>query len=230
MSSCCVLLGAIATIDKCEEGRGGLMCSKLTEVGYLQFPQSEADIDRICPLVLKFADCLKDYEDECGAEKVDLINYSREKVEKLIDLTNDICRKDSPLRISLLPNLACIENQVNRSNCNRKTRDDLEELKDYIEEIETEQNMFSDMWLDYQCLYGAMEIACYASDISENCGKEAEDVSMEILIRTEYLDDYCEETTRESALEVMKMLDLELEVETDLKNIFFNALNVFLKF
>ncbi|GIY33403.1 uncharacterized protein CEXT_524131 [Caerostris extrusa] len=214
MGGVVVFLGATATVDKCEEGGGGQMCSKLIEVGYLRFPQSEADIDRMCPLVLKFADCLKDYEDECGAEK------ERENVEKLIDLTNDICREDSQLRISLVANIACIENQINRSNCNRKTRDDLEELKDYIEEIETEQNMFSDMWLDYQCLFVAMEIACYASDISQNCGKEAEDVSMEILIRGEHLDDYCPETSRESALEVMKMLDLELEEETDLKNIF----------
>ncbi|GIY33402.1 uncharacterized protein CEXT_524121 [Caerostris extrusa] len=212
--------GATATDDKCEEGGGGQMCRKLTEVGYFQFPQSEADIDRMCPLVLKFLDCLKDYEDECGAEKVDLINYSREQVEKLIDLTNDLCREDSQLRISLVSNLACIENRVNRSNCYEETMDDLEKLKNYIREIETEQDTFSDMWLDYQCLYGAMEIACYTSDISENCGKEAEDVSMEILIRVEHLDDYCSETSHESAIEAMKMLDLELEVETDLKNIF----------
>ncbi|GIX97328.1 hypothetical protein CDAR_427331 [Caerostris darwini] len=213
--------GAIATIDKCEKGNGGLICSKLTGVGYLQFPQSEADIDRICPIVLKFADCLKDYEDECGAEKVDLINYSREKVEKLIDLTNDICREDSPLRISLIANLFCIENLFNRSNCYEETLEDLEKLKVYIREIELSKICFLTCGLIISaCKYGAMEIACYASDISENCGKEAEDVSMEILIRTEYLDDYCEETTRERALEVMKMLDLELEVETDLKNIF----------
>ncbi|GIY33408.1 hypothetical protein CEXT_524171 [Caerostris extrusa] len=63
------------------------------------------------------------------------------------------------------------------------------------------------------------EIACYVSSVSENCGKEAEDATMEILMRAEYLDDACPQTSRESAIEVMKMLELELEEETDVKNI-----------
>ncbi|GIX97330.1 uncharacterized protein CDAR_427341 [Caerostris darwini] len=214
--------GAIATDDICKDGGGGEMCRNLSEVGYFQFPQRVADIDRMCPLVLKFMDCLKDYEDKCGAEKIYLINYSRRKVEALINLTNDICREDSPLRISLIANLNCMKNQIanHHSNCVDKIRDQLEKLEFYIQEFEQEQDMPSDMWLDYQCLYHALEIACYASDVSENCGKEAENVSMEILTRAEYLDDFCPQRSRESIIEVMKMLELELEDETDLKTLF----------
>ncbi|GIY33406.1 hypothetical protein CEXT_524151 [Caerostris extrusa] len=342
--------GAIATDDICKDGGGGEMCRNLSEVGYFQFPQSVADIDRMCPLVLKFMDCLKDYEDECGAEKIYLINYSRRKVEALINLTNDICREDSQLRINLVANLNCMKNQIanHHSNCFDKIQDELKKLEFYIQEFEQEQDRPSDMWLDYECFadsvppvpmktpqvtvdsvppvpfkipqvtansvppvpiktlqvtadsvppvpiktplviadsvppvpiktpqvtadsvlpvpfkipqvransvppvpiktlqvtadsvppvpiktsvtansvpskllrYHAMEIACYASDVSKNCGKDAEDVSMEILVRAEYLDDFCPQTSRERIIDVMKMLELELEDEIDLKNI-----------
>ncbi|GIY33407.1 hypothetical protein CEXT_524161 [Caerostris extrusa] len=86
--------GAIATDYNCEEGfGGGVKCRNLSEVGFFEFPQSEADIDRMCPRALRFLECLKEFEDECGAERIALHNYSRRKVEALIDLINDICQE-----------------------------------------------------------------------------------------------------------------------------------------
>ncbi|GIX97322.1 uncharacterized protein CDAR_427301 [Caerostris darwini] len=212
--------GALATDNVCEDVME--TCSNFFGISLDDLPETESDIESLCPNALQHLDCIKDFEDQCGIENVRIYGYSREKIDRLIDLTNDICQKDSQLHIDLVENLDCLKIQVDKiGSIRNKIMDRVEKTENYIQEMEKEDSEI-DVWFNYQCLFSAMEYVHFDYEILDNCGKRADDASKQIIMRAELFDEICPKEFREGSAELLKTLELEMEEERDVRNMLLN--------
>ncbi|CAL1297018.1 unnamed protein product [Larinioides sclopetarius] len=189
----------------------------------IQFPETEEDINRLCPIFIQNIDCLKDYFDKCGYER----GLTEDKLQKLKEVTEDGCREDSPLHLGLVRNIGCFSEVIenDEESCKRYISSKASKMRNYLYDIETENGYSEEerydpeLWMPFQCILDSFEIACFISKVSERCGSDARDIASEVLTRALIVHNSCAASNEERISELLTLLELELEEEATLRRI-----------
>ncbi|CAL1297017.1 unnamed protein product [Larinioides sclopetarius] len=188
----------------------------------IQFPETEEDINRLCPIFIQNIDCLKDYFDKCGYER----GLTEDKLQKLKEVTEDGCREDSPLHLGLVRNIGCFSEVIenDEESCKRYISSKASKMRNYLYDIEAERGYSDDfydpqLWNPLYCIMDAFEMSCFISKVSERCESHAKDVASEILTRANVAHIACSVSSEERIAELLALLELEMEEESLLRRI-----------
>ncbi|GFW20902.1 hypothetical protein TNCV_1714091 [Trichonephila clavipes] len=73
------------------------VCAPPLDENERQFPSTKEEILKICPYFMEFQRCLRTYAEKCGEHSVNIINFSFEMQQRMVEVAQDICDEDSPL-------------------------------------------------------------------------------------------------------------------------------------
>ncbi|CAL1297019.1 unnamed protein product [Larinioides sclopetarius] len=190
--------------------------------GDIKFPETEEDINRLCPIIIQNLDCLKDYFGKCGFQS----GLTEDKVHKLKEITDDVCREDSPLHLGVVRNIGCFNEVLenDEESCKRYISSKVRKMRNYLYDIEAERGYNDDyydpqLWQPLLCIKDAFEMSCFISKVSERCGSDAKDIASEIMTRATVAYYACSASSEEMITELLELLELELEEESLLRRI-----------
>ncbi|GFT92640.1 uncharacterized protein NPIL_170771 [Nephila pilipes] len=194
---------------------------------YFGVPTNEEELNKACPIFLETMECLKTYAQTCGEDEIDY-TFSLETHQKLIDFAKEICRKDSEIHLKVVENIGCINSAIKdkENKCKDSTSSKMDKLENYINELEKNQVEASgyrlDEWRSYSCLHHSLGVACNIAKIQERCGSEAKHLTMQLIDKSGFVEDFCQPPLREDSRELIQILELEMEEENGLKEVLYN--------
>ncbi|KAG8199083.1 hypothetical protein JTE90_021093 [Oedothorax gibbosus] len=182
----------------------------------ISFPENERDLNKVCPTLLSYTNCLMSYADECGLENSRIDVVMEERLEPFNEVLQDACDISSELHHDLAKNLGCLKNVVlnHRNSCDW-TDEVMEMSKRYLFDDETALSFDEDYidWGKFFCLNRALDAACFASDTSKQCGFEAKGLILDILKRIGHLEVVCAGENGESLADIIEHLKMEAETK-----------------
>ncbi|GFT50631.1 uncharacterized protein NPIL_222571 [Nephila pilipes] len=188
-----------------------------------RFPSNEDELNKFCPQFIQYQYCLRTYAEQCGEDSVNIHKFSFEFQQKIIDLSKELCEKDSALHSTVVEHIGCLYNvtEYYSGDCYNNTRNKLGKIIEYIEKLE-EGNLAAngyehELWQSVDCLFEAHLMACFLGETHEKCGLATKELILQLLDRIEYFQQYCPSTQHEDIQKLMKVMELDVEEEKSLK-------------
>ncbi|GFT92641.1 uncharacterized protein NPIL_170781 [Nephila pilipes] len=186
------------------------------------FPETEAEVDFVCLKLKVYVDCIRNYLEECGNEDASFEEQLKARYEKIDEVLNDVCEKESKLHIDFIGNIKCLKSSIlsHNDSCYYKTEAVLKIYKQRFPEQTEHINKNGIYWDEYFCLFEAYDISCLAADAANRCGLQAKNIILEIVKRLNYLEYSCSEEARVELMNLIETLNFEVQDKIQLKEIF----------
>ncbi|KAG8199069.1 hypothetical protein JTE90_021079 [Oedothorax gibbosus] len=192
------------------------MCSKYqpTEV-----PENVEELKECLHSMLKFYECLKDYEDSCPE-----IVLQEGEYDSIRSVITDISTEGTHLNSIVTANFQCLLDAIRNRVINYQTRRAIitafreyenvsyvnEEIseKDASDQTQWDRNMLK----KEMCLFWFDDMGSIVNSITTQCGEAVEDAVIEIIHRSYYLNKGC------SAQDVLELRNILEELNLDQSN------------
>ncbi|GFY51061.1 uncharacterized protein TNIN_61 [Trichonephila inaurata madagascariensis] len=195
------------------------VCAPPLDENERQFPSTKEEILKICPYFMEFQRCIRTYAEKCGEQSVNIINFSFEMQQRIVEVAEDICNEDSPLHSNVVEHIGCLRNVTEYSDCSEYARKKLQTVIDII--TKTEENgsgsSTDTVWQSINCIFEIQTTVCFTAKTQEVCGLGAKDLIEQLLERTEYFEQYCRGTQPDEIDEIIEILKLDEEEQSALK-------------
>ncbi|GFS43391.1 uncharacterized protein TNIN_317181 [Trichonephila inaurata madagascariensis] len=195
------------------------------EIFPVPFPETEAEINFVCPKLRDYVHCIQNHLDECGNEDGSFEEQIKVRYEKISEVLSDVCDKGSTLHDGIIYNIKCLKSRIlnHNASCYDKTEAVLEIYSNHRHLEETEDiNKNSIYWEEYFCLFEAYDLSCLASDAADRCGLKAKNIILEIVKRLHYLENSCSKKAREELRNLIEILNFDVRDKVQLKEMFLN--------
>ncbi|KAG8199072.1 hypothetical protein JTE90_021082 [Oedothorax gibbosus] len=179
---------------------------------HADFPGSEEELDKICPVFIPRFKCLSDFKKRCND-----VEYPRQfkGFENVHDSLVEACDKDSELHKKLAINLPCIKEIIanHLNTCTPIVKEAIAGISNHPD-IEFNVDNISDDndWSKYVCLHETLDIACFVASSSVRCGEEAGEMVGAVLDQIGIMKVLCPEDIREEVLAVVAIVQPSVEL------------------
>ncbi|GIX97316.1 uncharacterized protein CDAR_427271 [Caerostris darwini] len=207
------VLKAVFAVDEMCLKRATRVC--ITSVVPTNFPNSEAELEKVCHILQNVDQCARNYLQICGVENIDEVIQADIKIQRLLNTTREFCRTDSELHKNLLQNLSClkevVDTEAEKQSCPSYTSNAVDILRDQIDKkINAANSGFKPVIPLFNCLVPALNMNCFITRTLHSCGPGAKDIVLQMIIRMGGLEDQCVGPSREDVQELLKILTLKV--------------------
>ncbi|GFR31029.1 uncharacterized protein TNCT_471051, partial [Trichonephila clavata] len=172
-------------------------------------PVSPSEFTAMCPQLLDYIKCLKEYEDTC--KDANLNFFTKEEYEGMVSAFSELCNPESLLNAVVVDHLQCLNDTFSNTLCVEESEVSLTDYKEPISDkpIEEEFTIPSHVY----CLRDILITSCIVNDISKNCGELMKDATIEILRGSFYLQQSCSFSDAKRLLEQMDDFELKQSIK-----------------
>ncbi|CAL1270113.1 unnamed protein product [Larinioides sclopetarius] len=175
---------------------GSLACSDdhckdpnlANELLAVRFLPSGKQLENLCPKVLTFLECEKEYF-ECQGQSLEELASSSDKTVASnanamlggISLVRDLCDEDSSFHHGYTESVECFRGYI--ANAGRMCHQDVARpLDDFFDVLyPSEDDITEGAFSEIRCLRETLELACVIDNLSDACGSVAQETAMTVL-------------------------------------------------
>ncbi|CAL1270112.1 unnamed protein product [Larinioides sclopetarius] len=160
----------------------------------VNFLPNEKQLGRLCPKVLSFLECERDFL-ECPGRTLEELATSSDRREASgakgmlgsLSLVRDLCDEDSSFNHDYLASVDCFRDVF--EEVTRTCRDDvLAPVENFFDEIyPMSDELHAETLAEMSCLRDAFELACIVDNLGDSCGTVAQRTAVNALERMKAL-------------------------------------------
>ncbi|KFM71223.1 hypothetical protein X975_14314, partial [Stegodyphus mimosarum] len=189
----------------------------LSDLRKLDFPETEKDLEKICPVIKDYIKCLGRYDEICSANLFPV----PEQYGNILSLVGDVCNKDSQFHKAIVESLPCIESGIIKRNATCfKSQEEL--LNSYFEYLHSEGREVDskEEHTKHMCLRFLHEVSCVAEYVAKGCTTFGRDAFLEGMRRTGLPFERCSHDVMRELSSIVEKLDLEETAKISLRIMF----------
>ncbi|GIX97301.1 hypothetical protein CDAR_427191 [Caerostris darwini] len=194
--------GVLAADAKCSEDPTSQCYPDRGDVD--DIPGNSEELRELCSYLRNMVSCLESVKEDCGLDK-----YDQQRLDMFGDFVRSTCQEGSRLNTQIADNLPCLKEVIEHDAvfCSRVRRNSMRALKDHLEGKESSMD---EKELDtlYDCLFTTLKANCFLSQVSNKCGNEAKEASLEVMDRIGTLTDGCPASIRVEIEEMLEILEM----------------------
>ncbi|PRD23389.1 UNVERIFIED_CONTAM: hypothetical protein NCL1_46481 [Trichonephila clavipes] len=171
-------------------------------------PVSPGEFANMCPQLLTYIKCLKEYEDAC--KEANFSFFTKEEYEGMVSAFSELCDPESLLNAVVVDHLQCLNETFSNTLCVEESEVSLVNYKEPISDTPIEEGFKIPSHI--YCLRDILITSCIVNDISKNCGELMKGATLEILRGSLYLQQSCSFSDAKRILDQMD--DFELKQRT----------------
>ncbi|GBN69511.1 hypothetical protein AVEN_220074-1 [Araneus ventricosus] len=185
----CMIAGSLACSDDHCEDR--VLADELMAVKFL--PNNE-QLGILCPKVLTYLECEKDFF-ECPGRSLEELASSSDKTEATrakamlggMSLVRDLCDEDSSFHHDYLGSVDCFRGFIEEAlrTCRQDAVAPIEKFFDEL--YHSEEDISEEAYAEIHCLSDALELSCIIDNLGDSCGTVAQRTAMTALERVKAL-------------------------------------------
>ncbi|GBM26016.1 hypothetical protein AVEN_141975-1 [Araneus ventricosus] len=178
--------------------RGSLACSDdhckdqalANELMAVKFLPNNEQLGTLCPKVLTFLECEKDFF-ECPGRSLDELASSSNKTEARrakamlsgMSFVLDLCDEDSSFHHDYIGSVDCFRGFIEAAT--RTCRQDVvAPIEKFFDELyHSEEDITEEAYAEIHCLSDALELSCIIDNLGDSCGTVAQRTAMTALER-----------------------------------------------
>ncbi|XP_035211339.1 uncharacterized protein LOC118185570 [Stegodyphus dumicola] len=206
-----VLCSGNNEFDICKTDPNKACLSGLRE---LDFPETEKDLEKICPLIEDYIKCLGRYDEMCSTKLFSLPG----QYGNILSLVDDICNKDSQFHKAIVEGLPCIGHGIiNRNATCFNSQEEL--LNSYFEHLHSEDREVDskEEHTKHMCLRFLHEVSCVGEYISKGCTTSGRDAFLDGMRRIGLPFERCSHDIIRDLSSTAEKLDLEETAKVPLR-------------
>ncbi|GFT92643.1 uncharacterized protein NPIL_170791 [Nephila pilipes] len=152
-----------------------------------RIPVSADEFTTLCPELLNYVKCFKEFEETCPEENISF--FRKEEYEGMISEFTELCDPESLINAVVIDNLQCLNETFSNTTCVSESGVLIANYKAPIPGVPIEERYLIPS--DIFCLRDIMDASCVVKDIAKNCGQLMKDAAVEILRGSFYVQQSC---------------------------------------
>ncbi|GIX97318.1 uncharacterized protein CDAR_427281 [Caerostris darwini] len=206
--------GVLAADDKCSDEPIGQCFPDRGDVD--DIPGNAEELRQLCSYLRTSVRCVEGVKEECGLD-----NYDQQRMDLLGDFVRATCQEGSRLNTQISDNMPCLKEVIDNDSqlCSSLTRNSMRALKDHLESKKASRDE-EEIETLYDCLFSSLQANCFLAQVSNKCGNEAKEASLELMDRTGILKDQCPASMRVEIEEMLEILAMGIQEDIYVKDLF----------
>ncbi|GIY13012.1 uncharacterized protein CEXT_520241 [Caerostris extrusa] len=178
-------------------------------------PGSAEELRQLCSYLRNTLRCLEGLKEDCGFDRRD-----QQGMDLVGDFVGATCQEGSRLHTQIADNMACLKEVIEHDGefCGSVIRNSMSALKDHLEDKESSRDE-EELDTLHDCLFIALQANCFLAQVTNKCGNEAKEASLDVIDRTGILKDECPANISVEIEEMLEILAMGMQEDIYVKDL-----------